>query len=381
VSKQNNGEVANEGDGMNGANKLGPLREGAKNLVAEYACVRAGEKVCVYADTACDPLVTEAIAEAARNAGGSVVVVIADEVQDPEESGLVDPPAVAVNAFFAADVVLSILSVFKMQWSAPSLTKALKEYGVRLAYIGPNTAGELARKWARFPADVSLAMGRKTLAQLREGGAEITVTDGRGTELTVRVDPKKWGGAGTRGPMKEKGAYGVIPASTIGTNKIETAGGRVVLDFLEAFGPSAETCELVVRDGWVTDIRGGARIEAFREKVFGMRNANLFSQISWGFNPGGRVEEYLAPPWDKNKMSVLTRLAGVIHFGLGATSFHQGGETSVSGAFHTHGVHLKPTVRAGKTLIIDGGRLTVLDDPEVRAAAAKYGDPDEVLGP
>ncbi len=31
------------------------------------------------------------------------------------------------------------------------------------------------------------------------------------------------------------------------------------------------------------------------------------------------------------------------------------------------------------TRIIDRGRVTALDDPEVRAVAAKYGDPDELL--
>ncbi len=53
------------------------LREGTVNLVSNYACVREGENVCVYADTSSDPLVTEAISEAARKAGGKVAAVIA----------------------------------------------------------------------------------------------------------------------------------------------------------------------------------------------------------------------------------------------------------------------------------------------------------------
>jgi 2,5-dihydroxypyridine 5,6-dioxygenase len=355
------------------------LSEGAVNLVSHYACVREGENVCVYADTSSDPLVMEAIAGAARKAGGKVVVVIADEAYDPEESGLVDPPPVAVNAFSAADVILCILSVFKMQWSTKSISRTLKEYGVRLAYIGPNTSEELAKEWARFPAEVAFAVGRQTIADLKTGGDEIIITDAGGTYLKAKVNPDNWGGAGTRGPMKKKGAYGVIPASTIGTNRIEKISGRLVLDFLEMFGPSEEICELVIEDNWITDIIGGAQADIFRERLFSIKNANLFSQISWGFNPNGRVSDYLQPPWDKNKMSVLTRLAGVIHFGFGATSFHQGGETNVSGNFHTHGVSLQPTLQAGAKMIIEKGRLTVLDAPEVRACAEKYGYPDAVL--
>ena len=364
---------------MDGEDRLGTLRKGAVNLVSNYACVREGENVCVYADTSSDPLVTETISEAARKAGGKVVVVIADEVSDPEESGLVDPLPVAVNAFFAADVILCILSVFKMQWSAKAMSRALKEYGVRLAYIGPNTAAELAKEWACFPAEVAFATGRQTITDLKAGGDEIIITDAGGTNLKAKVNPDYWSGAGTRGPMKTKGAYGVIPASTIGTNRIEKISGRLVLDFLEMFGPSEETCELVVEDNWITDIVGGAQANIFKERLFSIKNANLFSQISWGFNPKGRVSDYLQPPWDKNKMSVLTRLAGVIHFGFGATSFHQGGETNVSGNFHTHGVLLQPTLQAGAKVIIEKGRLTVLDAPEVRACAEKYGHPDSVL--
>ena len=41
---------------------------------------------------------------------------------------------------------------------------------------------------------------------------------------------------------------------------------------------------------------------------------------------------------------------------------------------------LKPTLTAGKKTIIKKGRLTVLDDPQIREVARKYGDPDEVLG-
>jgi hypothetical protein len=38
------------------------------------------------------------------------------------------------------------------------------------------------------------------------------------------------------------------------------------------------------------------------------------------------------------------------------------------------------TTKERKTIkVIDNGRLTALDDPEVRELARKYGDPDEIL--
>ena len=50
------------------ADRLTELMEGARNLVVEYACVKKGENVCIYADTGSDPQVVDAIAAAAREA-------------------------------------------------------------------------------------------------------------------------------------------------------------------------------------------------------------------------------------------------------------------------------------------------------------------------
>ena len=39
------------------------------------------------------------------------------------------------------------------------------------------------------------------------------------------------------------------------------------------------------------------------------------------------------------------------------------------------------TTKKGETIrVINNGRLTVLDDPEVRKLAARYDDPDKILG-
>ena len=39
----------------------------------------------------------------------------------------------------------------------------------------------------------------------------------------------------------------------------------------------------------------------------------------------------------------------------------------------------RPTLTVDGELIIDRGHLTALDDPGIRAIAAKYGDPDKLL--
>ena len=248
------------------ADRLTNLMEGARNLVVAYACVKKGENVCIYADTASDPQVIEAIAVAAREAGGEVVITIADEVDDPEDSGLADPPKIVRNAFYAADVILSIVSIFKMQFSTPATTKAMTEYGARLAYIGPNTSEELASEWAQFPAELSFAIAQKIRKDLLEGSHDVTITDERGTNLKVKVEPEHWSGAGVRGPLKRPGQHAVLPASTIGANRIKDVNGTVFLDFLEIFGPTGEICEWVVKDNWVTDIKADLRPKPSRKR-------------------------------------------------------------------------------------------------------------------
>ncbi len=53
-----------------------------------------------------------------------------------------------------------------------------------------------------------------------------------------------------------------------------------------------------------------------------------------------------------------------------------GGHSHIHTYFTTMDIE---TVDGRKTQLIHKGRLTVLDDPQVRQVAAKYGDPDELL--
>jgi hypothetical protein len=90
--------------------------------------------------------------------------------------------------------------------------------------------------------------------------------------------------------------------------------------------------------------------------------------------------------------------SGVFHWGLGITLQHEPGSKTKSQklidftaahnlprdhGFHsmtfltTYEVHLRNTDKATK--LVDRGRMTALDNPEVRALASRYGNPDELL--
>ena len=72
--------------------------------------------------------------------------------------------------------------------------------------------------------------------------------------------------------------------------------------------------------------------------------------------------------------SLLFRRAGSIHCAVGLWP-----GMGVPSPFHWDGGSLQPTLTLGKKTVIDRGYLTMLDDPDVREVASKYGDPDDFL--
>lgn len=94
-----------------------------------------------------------------------------------------------------------------------------------------------------------------------------------------------------------------------------------------------------------------------------------------------KVNLYRPGPWVEER-----RRSGIIHFGIGIISSEQEkwAEENDAPTYHYHLHQYFATYEATmpddkKVLLLNKGRLTALDDPEVRRAAAKYGDPDELL--
>ena len=48
---------------------------------------------------------------------------------------------------------------------------------------------------------------------------------------------------------------------------------------------------------------------------------------------------------------------------------------------HIDGCLRNATIRVNGELLVDKGHLTVLEDPDVRACAREFGDPDKILSP
>ena len=167
--------------------------------------------------------------------------------------------------------------------------------------------------------------------------------------------------------------------------------------------------EVTFKNGFISDVKGGgaqgAALKEFlqypglNERVYPYHKEPGFwylYEIAFGSHPKGfRAPQELL---DSGNTSPERVRSGVIHWGLGIRLWHDPDaptESKVWADFtkkhnvpfdhgwHTHTYFTTYKVRlrgAGKWVaLLDKGRMTSLDDPEVRALASRYGDPDYIL--
>jgi hypothetical protein len=165
-----------------------------------------------------------------------------------------------------------------------------------------------------------------------------------------------------------------------------------------------------LKDGYVRDVKGGGVFgETLKEflqypnsndKVLPFHNENhpgywWLYEIALGTHPKGFRNPY---GLERGTATPERNRSGVFHWGLGVTLHHDPGAPVKSKkltdftaqynlprdhGWHTHTyfttyrVHLRNADRW--VTITDKGRLTSLDNPEVRALASRYGNPDDLL--
>ncbi|MPY90908.1 MAG: hypothetical protein GEU99_23710 [Luteitalea sp.] len=278
-------------------------------------------------------------------------------------------------------------------------------------------------KLGTYPGDVWQLAEAQSMEPLVHTD-RIEITDPEGTNLTADISPEmanNWArGVYQRGhlymfPNQATGRFGYsaidYPAfqnEWLPREPMALANGTIA-------GTTNHTgyypkWEVVLKDGYVRDVKGGGLFgETLKEflqypnindKVLPFHNENhpgywWLYEIALGThpkafrNPAG-LENGTATP-ERNR-------SGVFHWGLGVTLHHDPGSREKSQklldfteqynlprdhGFHTHTYFTTYRVRLRNAnqwvTITDKGRMTSLDNPEVRALASRYGDPDELL--
>lgn len=280
---------------------------------------------------------------------------------------------------------------------------------------------EVMSQIGSFPADVWQLVEEKTLEPLAHVD-QIHVTDPEGVDIRAdlnEIQAQRWArGSYQRGhlymfPNQATGRFGYSVVDYPAFQKEWLAREPVVRASGTIAGTHNHTgmyprWEVRLKDGYIVEVKGGGTygdilreflkypgtqelIYPFHEKpgFWYLYEAAFGTHPKYFRNPKEMMEGSLGPD----------RLhAGVIHWGLGIRLWHDpdGPVESKSWldftakhnvprdhSFHTHTYFSTYKVRirgAGKWVdVLDRGRMTSLDDAEVKALASRYGNPSRIL--
>lgn len=274
-----------------------------------------------------------------------------------------------------------------------------------------HTTDDLLSRWSDFPSDVWHLVEKKTV-ELIPRTEEVRVTDPQGTEVWWSVteeEGKYWGKVALM-----TGHLFMFPMAVRGTLcEFDHLRGKEkeVFQFPKAQGVISGTgnhfgyyphMRGYLEDGVIVRLEGGglfgellrlilAKTKNVQYPIYPKPGYNYLVGVALGTNPKffrnrfGLFETYR---WFSNNGE--RNRAGVIHWDMGLhftnpeiLKFAQEHHLPTQHGWHFHTYFNTYTVKLRDTgewiKIIDKGRITALDDPEVRNLASRYGDPDELL--
>jgi hypothetical protein len=280
----------------------------------------------------------------------------------------------------------------------------------------------LQSQMSTYPGDVWQLAEEQILEPLVYAD-RIEITDPEGTNLWSDLTPdmaERWSeGAYQRGhlymfPNQATGRFGYsfvnypgfqqkwLPREPIALIHGTLAG-------TQGHGGFYPRWEITFTDGFISDVKGGgaqgAALKEFleypglKDKVFPYHKKPGFwylYEIAFGSHP--KAFRAPIPLRESGNTSPERARSGVIHWGLGIRLWHdpdapteskvwadysKKNNTPFDHGWHTHTYFTTYKVRlrnANKWVnLLDKGRMTSLDHPEVRALASRYGDPDYLL--
>ncbi|MGW7824068.1 hypothetical protein ACWGLF_39575 [Streptomyces puniciscabiei] len=339
-------------------NSIVELMPGARNLV-RYAQVKPGERVLLLVEHTVDPVVVQSIAAAAAYRDADVTILSVAPFSpggcDSGESRLIE-----AAAHGAADVVIAATWWGEVH-TAPLFFDEIAAKGTRFVSLHMAATATAMLTGARFPNEVYYTLVRKALDKLNSVDT-IRVTSAHGTDVTFSsVTFSQDAGPLSPGDWRPfpYGGSNFYPGGTEGV---------IVVEDSTATGVPEEPLRVVLEDGIVTKIEGGVAAEQLRRyspRGYYMRHALM------GLNPKVRVAG--GTQFEREKH------AGAFYCGIDALNAEGVADLSAPGFAHCDIQVDRPTVHVDGELYIDRGRLLLLDDPDVREVAAKFGPPDVVL--
>ena len=365
-----------------------------------------GNKVLIAVDREYDLAVPNAVAEALREKGAHVDVLVAD-MGDPDRE------------FDHLDEVRVIMR--REPWEHnPRRWEGMpyiEDFALRGGYDllihgkgGPIPKTDFRYEqipWLRtehflqhsttYPLDLHLLINKKTWDPIWEygRGGRARLTDAEGTDISWTYWEEYYDG--TRYGFSSTPRNGHLFGHPVPLIIAREDAAGVVAGTTSHFSRAFPQVRVELAGGQIVNIIGGADYgDAWRDLLeesqqtqypcFPRPGLFYLWEVAIGTNPKifrpSHIERHSSGGFEWER-----RRSGVIHMGFGtlwrsAEEKWAGERGILYGHLHIHLLFptLTVTTRSGKDYtIIRNGRLTALDDPEVRKLAEKHGDPNELL--
>ena len=369
-----------------------------------YGATKPGDRVLIGVDSQTDPAITHAVAQALREMGASVDVVVA-QVADDREFGQLDEIAVAMRR--------QPWTENPRRWEGtPWIEDLAASRGYDLLIHGKGGAiPKVSHRYEGFPWVVTdhfdapsnlfprplhRLINERTWARITEHtGSRLLLTDPEGTNLGLTILDAPFRDT-TRHDYGLSPKWGHLMAHPPTPIEREDDTRGTIAGTLNHFSQPFPRIEVDIERARMTGIRGGGEYGAAWRALEDESKDTQYPcfpepglfwiwEIAIGTNPKivrPRNIRHLSSggfEWER-------RRAGIIHCGIGtrwrsSEEVWAGRQGLLYGHLHVHLMAATLVVQTprGDIPVIEGGRLSAYDDPEVRDLAATFGDPDLLL--
>ena len=314
----------------------------ARIIVERVLAIKPGEKVCIFTDTQCPQSITQLLAANAQAAGAEIVIVTIT----PKEVGGVDPPASAVAAIQAADVVIAQASFAVLHTN--TMREALGR-GTRLCDMWGFNEDMMVRGGATADYEEVSELSQR-IVQIITSGKEARLTTPDGTDFTMSLEDRQ--AHPLAGIATKPGQFCAFPDGEAAISPLEgSAKGILVNPFCmekAEIGFLKEGLSLKVDGGRVVEIDGGATAK----QLLGFLNqlgdsARNIAELGIGTNPKCRIGVTVRE---------MKKAWGTAHVGLG-DSKSLGGK--VESPLHMDMIFREPTLVVDGQTILKEGQVSI----------------------
>lgn len=371
-----------------------------------YGKTAAGDKILIAVDREYDPEIPEVVARSLRELGAKVDILKLDMGEPDREFGFLDEVRVTMRREpwennprrwegipFVEDFAARRGYDLLIHGKGGPIPKT----GFRYEQIPWLRAEHFRQASTIYPLELHLLINRKTWEPIweRGRGGKARLTDAEGTDISWTYWEEYYDGS--RYGFSAEPRHGHLFGHPVPPMIAKEDAAGVVAGTTSHFSRAFPHLKVELEGGQIVKVAGGGEYgDAWRDLLeegkktqypcFPRPGLFYLWEAAIGTNPKitrpSRIERHSSGGFEWER-----RRSGVIHMGFG-TMWRSAEERWAAergllyGHLHIHLLFptLVVTAKSGvEHMVIRDGRLTALDDPEVRDLAAGFGDPDALL--